>query len=347
MTMTLAPTPVVIASRNTARCPGDRARRGGELRVRAAQGVALLGEKLQRDDLARAPFACAVDAPHAPGAREGENLEARFDLGKVLQSGAGACRISTRQIDSPFPLEERFVKRARAFPVRLGVTLLGARRNAHIPWVMLSSRCVPALLVSSKPFRRLLDRFEPERRVFRRRIDHRICAHRVGECGTSRRQARRRRRPRRETRLAATNRKPRDPAVSCKTDADCPGLACGPCKPGSPVTKKDSMVECAVDPCLGQDGRLQRRSLLCRRPEDTEESTGLGKRGRLRALNRYSAVLSASTSWAFDETFGEACSGPGRSGSDLAAGRCRFQRSAAGRTSIAASNVQISPSTAT
>jgi hypothetical protein len=39
--------------------------------------------------------------------------------------------------------------------------------------------------------------------------------------------------------------------IACKTDAECPHLACGPCTAGMPITQ--SMIngpECAVNPCL-------------------------------------------------------------------------------------------------
>jgi hypothetical protein len=42
-----------------------------------------------------------------------------------------------------------------------------------------------------------------------------------------------------------------DAPVACKTNAECPHLACGPCTAGTPITS--SMVdgpECAVNPCL-------------------------------------------------------------------------------------------------
>lgn len=42
-----------------------------------------------------------------------------------------------------------------------------------------------------------------------------------------------------------------DAPVACKSDADCPHLACGPCTAGAPITQ--SMLggpECAVNPCL-------------------------------------------------------------------------------------------------
>jgi len=39
--------------------------------------------------------------------------------------------------------------------------------------------------------------------------------------------------------------------VACATDADCPHLACGPCTPGTPITKEMlGGPECAVNPCL-------------------------------------------------------------------------------------------------
>jgi len=44
---------------------------------------------------------------------------------------------------------------------------------------------------------------------------------------------------------------PAGEAIACRTDADCPRLACGPCEAGSPITKE--MVggpDCAVNPCL-------------------------------------------------------------------------------------------------
>ena len=42
-----------------------------------------------------------------------------------------------------------------------------------------------------------------------------------------------------------------DSPVPCRTDAECPHLACGPCDAGRPITR--SMLggpECAVNPCL-------------------------------------------------------------------------------------------------
>ena len=39
--------------------------------------------------------------------------------------------------------------------------------------------------------------------------------------------------------------------VACRTDAECPHLACGPCTPGTPITKEMlGGPECAVNPCL-------------------------------------------------------------------------------------------------
>ncbi|MGH8173901.1 MAG: hypothetical protein ACREPX_12225 [Rhodanobacteraceae bacterium] len=39
--------------------------------------------------------------------------------------------------------------------------------------------------------------------------------------------------------------------VMCQTDADCPHLACGPCTPGTPITKEmTGGPDCAVNPCL-------------------------------------------------------------------------------------------------
>jgi hypothetical protein len=39
--------------------------------------------------------------------------------------------------------------------------------------------------------------------------------------------------------------------ISCKTDADCPVLACGPCTPGTVITKDMTQgPSCAVNPCL-------------------------------------------------------------------------------------------------
>ena len=42
-----------------------------------------------------------------------------------------------------------------------------------------------------------------------------------------------------------------DAPVACRTDAECPHLACGPCTAGTPITQ--SMIngpECTVNPCL-------------------------------------------------------------------------------------------------
>jgi hypothetical protein len=44
---------------------------------------------------------------------------------------------------------------------------------------------------------------------------------------------------------------PAKEGVACRTDADCPHLACGPCEPGTPITKE--MLDgpsCAINPCL-------------------------------------------------------------------------------------------------
>jgi hypothetical protein len=39
--------------------------------------------------------------------------------------------------------------------------------------------------------------------------------------------------------------------VACRTDTDCPHLACGPCTPGTPITKEMlGGPACAVNPCL-------------------------------------------------------------------------------------------------
>jgi hypothetical protein len=38
--------------------------------------------------------------------------------------------------------------------------------------------------------------------------------------------------------------------ISCKADADCPALACGPCTPGTVITKDMTRgPSCAVNPC--------------------------------------------------------------------------------------------------
>jgi hypothetical protein len=42
-----------------------------------------------------------------------------------------------------------------------------------------------------------------------------------------------------------------DEPLECRTDKDCPVMACGPCTPGSPITH--AMYpgpSCAVNPCL-------------------------------------------------------------------------------------------------
>jgi hypothetical protein len=52
-------------------------------------------------------------------------------------------------------------------------------------------------------------------------------------------------------RMAASDAKSSDAPVACRTDAECPHLACGPCTAGAPITQ--SMLggpECAVNPCL-------------------------------------------------------------------------------------------------
>ena len=36
----------------------------------------------------------------------------------------------------------------------------------------------------------------------------------------------------------------------CKTDADCPPLACGPCTPGAVITREPTATNCAINPCL-------------------------------------------------------------------------------------------------
>jgi hypothetical protein len=44
---------------------------------------------------------------------------------------------------------------------------------------------------------------------------------------------------------------PPDAAVDCRSDKDCPVMACGPCTPGTPITKAMFPApECAVNPCL-------------------------------------------------------------------------------------------------
>ena len=43
-----------------------------------------------------------------------------------------------------------------------------------------------------------------------------------------------------------------DEPLECRSDKDCPVMACGPCEPGSPITH--AMYpgpSCAVNPCLG------------------------------------------------------------------------------------------------
>ncbi|MGK3992752.1 hypothetical protein [Sorangium sp. So ce1024] len=38
--------------------------------------------------------------------------------------------------------------------------------------------------------------------------------------------------------------------ISCTTDADCPVLPCGPCTPGTPITKElVAGPACAANPC--------------------------------------------------------------------------------------------------
>jgi hypothetical protein len=39
-------------------------------------------------------------------------------------------------------------------------------------------------------------------------------------------------------------------SLPCKTDADCPPLACGPCTPGEVIKGDRVAVNCAINPCL-------------------------------------------------------------------------------------------------
>jgi hypothetical protein len=41
-----------------------------------------------------------------------------------------------------------------------------------------------------------------------------------------------------------------DEPIACKTDSDCPSLACGPCTPGEVIKKEREARECYVNPCL-------------------------------------------------------------------------------------------------
>lgn len=41
------------------------------------------------------------------------------------------------------------------------------------------------------------------------------------------------------------------PPVTCTTDADCPGLACGPCQSGAVVTRFFTSINCMRNPCPG------------------------------------------------------------------------------------------------
>ena len=44
---------------------------------------------------------------------------------------------------------------------------------------------------------------------------------------------------------------PADDAIECRGDKDCPVMACGPCTPGTPITKAMFPApSCAVNPCL-------------------------------------------------------------------------------------------------
>lgn len=45
-----------------------------------------------------------------------------------------------------------------------------------------------------------------------------------------------------------------DEPIPCQTDADCPGIACGPCSPGKIVTEREVKRDCKTNPCL--DARL-------------------------------------------------------------------------------------------
>ncbi|HEY0135938.1 MAG TPA: hypothetical protein VGB85_17755, partial [Nannocystis sp.] len=41
-----------------------------------------------------------------------------------------------------------------------------------------------------------------------------------------------------------------DEGIACKVDADCPVLGCGPCTPGTPVTRRRlDGPACDVNPC--------------------------------------------------------------------------------------------------
>lgn len=45
-----------------------------------------------------------------------------------------------------------------------------------------------------------------------------------------------------------------DEPIPCQSDADCPGMACGPCSPGKVVTEREVKVDCKTNPCI--DARL-------------------------------------------------------------------------------------------
>jgi hypothetical protein len=42
---------------------------------------------------------------------------------------------------------------------------------------------------------------------------------------------------------------PSSEGIPCKSDADCPGLACGPCTPGTPIPA-GPRPSCFMNPCL-------------------------------------------------------------------------------------------------
>jgi hypothetical protein len=49
----------------------------------------------------------------------------------------------------------------------------------------------------------------------------------------------------------ATTKEPAGEGIACASDKDCPVMACGPCTPGTPITKAMfPSPSCAVNPCL-------------------------------------------------------------------------------------------------
>ena len=64
----------------------------------------------------------------------------------------------------------------------------------------------------------------------------------------------------------------------CKSDADCPVLACGPCDPGKVLTTdmEELRVDCKVDPCLHNDRYCNPQHLCAVSPKAEKRPTVWG-----------------------------------------------------------------------